>query len=145
MKHTNWTAEKNARRCALIDMDEISEAELEELGQLMRELLACRNAVAPLPLREAREMLASLNDMSEAKKLAEEMSEEWDWTTEEKKSLESHLQPTFDLLAQIHKLATNVHRLPPGVNTGRVAAIQARTEEAMYEIANLTRKYDEGQ
>src|SRR4051794_31986806 len=53
----DWTEEKNARRCALIDRDIAGGLTLEEateLQGLQREMLRYRRRVAPLPLDDAR-------------------------------------------------------------------------------------------
>lgn len=59
----NWTEEKNNRRCDLIDKKfegSLSTEEKEELNKLQEEMREYRNKVAPLPIKEARELLKSL-------------------------------------------------------------------------------------
>jgi hypothetical protein len=54
-----WTDEKNARRCALIDRDmqgSLTAVENLELQQLHREMLHHRRKVAPLPIEDARKL-----------------------------------------------------------------------------------------
>ena len=56
---SDWTGEKNRRRCNLIDAEVagcISPREYVELQQLQREMLAHRNANHPLPIAEARDL-----------------------------------------------------------------------------------------
>lgn len=56
---TPWTEEKNARRCALIDLEIdgiLTPAEAVELQGLQREMLRHRRRVAPLPLAETRKL-----------------------------------------------------------------------------------------
>jgi hypothetical protein len=58
-----WSDARNARRLALIDREldgSITSAEAEELERLQSEFRRHRRRVAPLPLAEAREMLAEL-------------------------------------------------------------------------------------
>lgn len=60
-----WTDEKNRRRCYLIDkcIDEgLDESESTELGCLQEEMLSYRRFVAPLPMDDARNVLAELNE-----------------------------------------------------------------------------------
>ncbi len=62
-KQTAWSEVKNARRCALIDKEiggTLSAGEAVELHCLQREMSAYRRKVAPLPLREARELRQKL-------------------------------------------------------------------------------------
>lgn len=52
-----WTEEKNARRCALIDREiagTLTAEEAQELHGLQQAMLRYRRRVAPLPLDEAR-------------------------------------------------------------------------------------------
>lgn len=59
----SWTAEKNSRRCDLIDIEidcRLQLPEKLELEVLQAEMLAHRNAKHPLPIREARELLETL-------------------------------------------------------------------------------------
>jgi hypothetical protein len=54
-----WTKEKNHRRCELVDKEiegTLSHSEGEELEQLQAEMLAYRRRVAPLPLKDLREI-----------------------------------------------------------------------------------------
>ncbi len=56
---TGWTDEKNRRRCDLVDKEidsTLSPVEQQELEELQAEMLAYRRAVAPLPLKELREL-----------------------------------------------------------------------------------------
>ncbi len=54
-----WTADKNQRRCALVDKEidgTLSPAEEDELAQLQADMLAYRRHVAPLPLDDLRQL-----------------------------------------------------------------------------------------
>lgn len=54
-----WTAQKNHRRCHLVDKEidgTLSPAEQGELDQLQAEMLAYRRHVAPLPLEDLRQL-----------------------------------------------------------------------------------------
>ena len=56
---TQWSEEKNDRRCQLIDKEiegTLSAFEQMELGQLQAEMLKHRRSVAPLPLDDLREL-----------------------------------------------------------------------------------------
>lgn len=56
---TEWTDEKNQRRCDLIDKeiaDVLSIDECQELEELQAEMLAFRRRVAPRPLKDLREL-----------------------------------------------------------------------------------------
>jgi hypothetical protein len=58
-----WTDERNARRCLLIDKDvggTITSAEALELEDLQAQLRRYRRQVAPLPLAETRRLLEEL-------------------------------------------------------------------------------------
>ncbi len=58
-EETEWTDEKNRRRCELVDMEiegTLSAEERIELDNLQSEMLAYRRKVAPLPLRDLRRM-----------------------------------------------------------------------------------------
>lgn len=60
---SEWTREKDARRCELIDREidgTLTVEEQSELNQLQNEMLARRRAVAPLPIEAARELHAEL-------------------------------------------------------------------------------------
>lgn len=60
---TEWTQEKDARRCELIDGEiegTLTADEQTELDQLQSEMLAHRRAVAPLPIEAARKLHAEL-------------------------------------------------------------------------------------
>ena len=55
----DWTDEKNARRCILIDREidgTLTPEEAVELHRLQREMLQHRRRVAPLPLEDARKL-----------------------------------------------------------------------------------------
>ena len=63
-----WTAEKNRRRFELIDkeVDEtISGAEKKELADLQAQMLAHREKVAPLPIKELETFRDGLDDTVE--------------------------------------------------------------------------------
>jgi len=54
-----WTEEKNSRRCQLIDKEiegTLSPIETRELAQLQAAMLKYRHSVAPLPLKDLREL-----------------------------------------------------------------------------------------
>ena len=56
---SEWTDEKNERRCDLIDKDiegTILPFEKRELDELHRQMLAYRRKMTPLPLREAQRL-----------------------------------------------------------------------------------------
>ena len=60
-----WTEEKNARRCDLIDKSiddpkSMTDEEWQEYIQLQEEMIEHRNKVAPLPIEEAKQILAEL-------------------------------------------------------------------------------------
>lgn len=58
-----WSAELDARRCALIDREiagTIAPDEADELARLQTAMLRHRRRVAPLPLAEARQLHAEL-------------------------------------------------------------------------------------
>lgn len=72
---TDWSDEKNARRCELIDKDiqgAISEAEREELASLTRQFREYRRRHAPLPLEGALRLHGAL---LERKRRAEQNGE----------------------------------------------------------------------
>jgi hypothetical protein len=61
---TEWTDEKNKRRCELVDKEIdglLSPDEQIELEELQAEMLAYRRKVAPLPLHELREIHRQLS------------------------------------------------------------------------------------
>jgi len=61
----NWTEDRNARRCQLIDKDiqeTLSEAERQELELLTQQLRAQRRRLAPIPLDGARQLHQQLLD-----------------------------------------------------------------------------------
>lgn len=69
---TEWTDEKNRRRCELVDREidgKLSSREQIELEALQSEMLAYRRKVAPLPLNDLRkmhqELLCSISDRAE--------------------------------------------------------------------------------
>ena len=54
-----WTEERNARRCALIDLEiagTLTPEQAVELQRLQREMLRYRRRAAPLPLDDARRL-----------------------------------------------------------------------------------------
>ncbi len=58
-----WTEEKNARRCQLIDREianTLTLEEAQELARLQQEMLRYRRRVAPLPLEDARDLCQDL-------------------------------------------------------------------------------------
>jgi hypothetical protein len=60
---TEWTNDKDARRCDLIDREidgALTIGEQSELDQLQHEMLAYRRSVAPLPIGAARKLHAEL-------------------------------------------------------------------------------------
>jgi hypothetical protein len=66
---TNWTREKNTRRCFLIDrqMDgSLTPEEAQELAILQQQMLAHRERVAPLPLEATRRLYEDLLAKAEA-------------------------------------------------------------------------------
>ena len=63
-----WTEEKNARRCLLVDREidgKLTTAERRELKALQAELSRYRQAVAPLPIKELRGIFDQLRDAME--------------------------------------------------------------------------------
>ncbi len=59
----DWTEEKNARRCALIDREiagTLTIEEVKELHALQEAMLRYRRQVAPLPLDDARALYREL-------------------------------------------------------------------------------------
>jgi hypothetical protein len=63
VKEEEWTAEQNHRRCELIDKEiegTLIPNEADELEQLQNAMLAYRRKLAPLPLKEARELHQAL-------------------------------------------------------------------------------------
>lgn len=60
---SEWTKEKDGRRCQLIDREienTLTPDERTELNQLQNEMLAYRRSVAPLPIEAARKLHAEL-------------------------------------------------------------------------------------
>jgi predicted RNase H-like HicB family nuclease len=67
---SQWTKAKNQRRCELVDKEiegTLSPGEGEELEQLQAEMLAYRRRVAPLPLKDLREIHDELLQRSSEK------------------------------------------------------------------------------
>ncbi len=62
-RSTEWTEQKNSRRCELIDLDlagTISDAERVELHRLQKEAIDHRDSAVPLPVSGARELHSEL-------------------------------------------------------------------------------------
>lgn len=63
MAEIMWNDKLNRRRCELIDKeiyDGLTEDEAVELKALQEQMLAYRDKVAPLPLKQTQELLDSL-------------------------------------------------------------------------------------
>lgn len=61
----DWTDEKNARRCKLIDKEiysSITQPEQIELDSLQQQVWAYRQMMAPLDIEGAREALKKMKD-----------------------------------------------------------------------------------
>jgi hypothetical protein len=65
LHRTEWSDDKNRRRCELVDKEidgQLSAAEKRELEDLQAQMLAYRRKIAPLPIAELRELHRELLD-----------------------------------------------------------------------------------